>query len=70
MNSYKPLDIDQIEVARENSRIGKKIVLYKSTGSTNDIAWEYAANLENDGLCVIAESQHKGRGRRGRVWFS
>jgi hypothetical protein len=31
MNSYKPLDIDQIEVARENSRIGKKIVLYKST---------------------------------------
>jgi hypothetical protein len=57
MNPYKPLDIDQIEAARKNSRIGKKIVLYKSTASTNDIAWEYAANLENDGLCILAESQ-------------
>jgi len=70
MNPYKPLDVDQIEAARENSRIGKKIVLFQSTASTNDIAWEYAANLENDGLCVLAESQYKGRGRRGRVWYS
>ena len=46
------------------------MVLYKSTASTNDIAWEYAANTDNHGLCVLAESQHRGRGRRGRVWFS
>ncbi|MHC4258587.1 MAG: biotin--[acetyl-CoA-carboxylase] ligase [Planctomycetota bacterium] len=64
------LDIDQIEAARKNSRIGKKIVLYKSTASTNDIAWEYAANADNDGLCILAESQHKGRGRRGRLWYA
>ncbi|MHC4835198.1 MAG: biotin--[acetyl-CoA-carboxylase] ligase [Planctomycetota bacterium] len=70
MSIYKPLDIDRIEAVRENSRIGKKIVLFHSTASTNDIAWEYAANLENDGLCVLAESQYEGRGRRGRVWFS
>ena len=70
MNPYKPLDIDQIEAARKNSRIGKKIVLYKSTASTNDIAWEYAANADNDGLCVLAESQYKGRGRRGRLWHA
>ena len=70
MNPYKPLDIDQIEAARESSRIGKKIVLFQSTASTNDIAWEYAVNVDNDGLCVLTESQYKGRGRRGRVWFS
>ena len=57
MNPYKPLDIDQIEAARENSRIGKKIVLFQSTASTNDIAWEYAANLENDGPSVLAEQK-------------
>jgi BirA family biotin operon repressor/biotin-[acetyl-CoA-carboxylase] ligase len=70
MNPYKPLDIDQIEAARESSRIGKKIVLFQSTASTNDIAWEYSANADNHGLCVLTESQHKGRGRRGRMWFS
>lgn len=64
------LDIDRIEAARNEARIGRKIVLFQSTASTNDIAWEYAANTDNDGLCVLAESQHKGRGRRGRTWFS
>ena len=70
MDQYTPLDIDRIEAVRDSFRIGKKIVLYKSTASTNDIAWEHATNLENDGLCILAESQHKGRGRRGREWFS
>ena len=70
MNQNKPLDIDTIEAARENRRVGGKIVLFESTGSTNDIAWAYAANADNDGLCVLAESQHKGRGRRGRTWYS
>lgn len=70
MNNNVPLDIDRIEAARKGTCVGRKVVLYKSTGSTNDIAWEYAANAANDGLCVLAESQHKGRGRRGRTWFS
>jgi hypothetical protein len=61
MNSYTPLDVDQIEATREGAHIGGKIVLFHSTASTNDIAWEYAANLENDGLCVLAESQYEGR---------
>ena len=65
-----PFIFDRIEAAREGCRIGRKIVVFESTASTNDIAWEYAANADNDGLCVLAESQHKGRGRRGRTWFS
>jgi BirA family biotin operon repressor/biotin-[acetyl-CoA-carboxylase] ligase len=70
MDFHKALNVDHIEAARENCRIGRKIVLFQSTSSTNDIAWEYAANKNNDGLCVLAESQSKGRGRRGRSWFS
>jgi BirA family biotin operon repressor/biotin-[acetyl-CoA-carboxylase] ligase len=70
MDSYTPLDIDRIEQARQDCIIGCRIVPYQSTASTNDIAWAYAGKKENHGLCVVAESQHKGRGRRGRVWFS
>ncbi len=65
-----PLDVDHIEAARANALIGRKVVLFKSTASTNDIAWEYAGNPVYHGLCILAESQHKGRGRRGRTWFS
>ena len=65
-----PLIVDEIEAACKNARIGGKIVVFQSTASTNDIAWEYAANPGNDGLCVLAEMQTQGRGRRGRTWFS
>ena len=70
MASYRPLDADRIESARQNAHIGRKTVLFRSTASTNDIAAEYAGNAANDGLCVLAETQSKGRGRRGRTWFS
>ena len=70
MSQYTSLDVDRIEDARKGGCIGRKVVLYKSTSSTNDIAWEYASNADNHGLCVLAEGQHKGRGRRGRMWFS
>jgi BirA family biotin operon repressor/biotin-[acetyl-CoA-carboxylase] ligase len=70
MSDRKPLDIDRIEALRKDARIGGKVVVFQSTASTNDIVWEYAANPNNDGLCILAESQTKGRGRRGRTWFS
>lgn len=70
MSHYAPLDVDQIEAARKDARVGRKVVLFKSTASTNDIAWEYANNPDNHGLCVLAEKQTAGRGRRGRAWFS
>jgi BirA family biotin operon repressor/biotin-[acetyl-CoA-carboxylase] ligase len=67
---FEPLDIDRIETARRQSWLGHKVLLFRSTASTNDIAWQYAANPAHHGLCVLAESQDKGRGRRGRVWHS
>ncbi len=65
-----PLDVDQIEQARQGCVVGQKIVVFKSTASTNDIAWEYAGNPAHHGLCVLAEEQTAGRGRRGRAWQS
>ncbi len=65
------LDTDFIKNNLNTSRIGKEIIVYKSTSSTNDIAAEYAkGGRKNDGLSVFAEHQTAGRGRRGNKWFS
>jgi len=64
------LDVDVIKTNLVTARIGKKILIYKSTASTNDIAHKYADGGEkNDGLVVLAEHQTAGRGRRGNKWF-
>ena len=65
------LDADFIKANLNTSRIGKEIIVYESTASTNDIAGEYArGGKKNDGLAVFAEYQTAGRGRRGNKWFS
>ncbi len=48
----------------------KKILVLKETDSTNMQAKKLAAEGEPEGTIVIAESQHSGRGRKGREWFS
>jgi len=63
-NDY--LDPDKIKVSTK--RIGRKILVYNRTSSTNDIAAEYAKNKENDGLAIFAEEQTAGRGRAGAKW--
>jgi BirA family transcriptional regulator, biotin operon repressor / biotin---[acetyl-CoA-carboxylase] ligase len=50
--------------------IGKEILVFNSTASTNDIAAEYAKNKNNNGLVVLAEHQTAGRGRTGNKWLS
>jgi BirA family biotin operon repressor/biotin-[acetyl-CoA-carboxylase] ligase len=42
---------------------------YDSVGSTNDIAIDMARSGAPEGTVVLAQSQSKGRGRRGREWF-
>ncbi len=70
MSKTISLDVDIIKANLDTSRIGKEIIIYKSTSSTNDIAAEYAKGGEkNDGLAVFAEHQTAGRGRRGNKWF-
>ncbi len=65
-----PLHPDEIKGGLQTKRIGREVLVYNSTSSTNDVAWEYAKNRKNDGLSVFAEEQTAGRGRGGNKWLS
>jgi BirA family biotin operon repressor/biotin-[acetyl-CoA-carboxylase] ligase len=65
---YEHLDPDKIKT--NTKHIGRKILVYNHTSSTNDVAAEYAKNKENDGLAIFAEEQTAGRGRTGNKWLS
>jgi len=64
------LDPDKIKPGPGAARIGREVIVFNSTSSTNDIAAQYAANKENDGLAVFAEQQTAGRGRAANKWLS
>jgi BirA family biotin operon repressor/biotin-[acetyl-CoA-carboxylase] ligase len=68
MASYERFDPDRIQANLQTRRIGRNILVYDRTASTNDIAAEYARNPDNDGLVVFAEEQTAGRGRSGAAW--
>lgn len=68
--NHEPLDPDKILANLNTKRIGKKILIYNSTSSTNDVAFEYSQNSKNDGLVIFTEQQSAGRGRAGRKWYS
>ncbi len=64
------LDPDKIQENLKTRRIGRKVLVYSRTSSTNDIAAEYAKNKNNDGLVIFTEEQTAGRGRAGAKWYS
>jgi BirA family biotin operon repressor/biotin-[acetyl-CoA-carboxylase] ligase len=64
------LNPDRIKADLSAARIGREVIVFKSTSSTNDIAAEYAANKENDRLVILAEEQTAGRGRAANKWLS
>jgi BirA family biotin operon repressor/biotin-[acetyl-CoA-carboxylase] ligase len=59
----------EIKAGLRTEIIGKEIKYFKETESTNIIAREIAATVD-EGTVVIAESQTAGRGRLGRKWIS
>jgi biotin-[acetyl-CoA-carboxylase] ligase BirA-like protein len=61
-------DILQDIAQRKNLRIGRRVMVFHRTASTNDIAWQAAGNPDNDGLLVLADEQSAGRGRLGHAW--
>lgn len=62
------LDCDKIKANLKTGRIGKKIIVYDRTSSTNSIAAEYVKDKKSDGLVIFAEEQSSGRGRAGHKW--
>lgn len=49
---------------------GKKIHYYEAVPSTMDLAMELGMKGACEGTVVLAETQTKGKGRLGRIWFS
>jgi BirA family biotin operon repressor/biotin-[acetyl-CoA-carboxylase] ligase len=50
--------------------IGKEIHYFREVDSTNEVAKKLAMSGAPEGTVVIAESQRRGRGRRGKKWIS
>jgi len=46
------------------------IVYFRETDSTNTRAKDLAVGGAQEGTLVLSESQKKGKGRKGRKWFS
>lgn len=55
--------------ARLRTRMaGRHLIARAVVESTNDLAWEAAAQGLPDGTTVVADAQTRGRGRAGRAW--
>ncbi len=61
---------DEIKAGLGTEVLGRVIISYAQTSSTNDIAMDLAADGMQEGMLVVAEGQTKGRGRRKRRWIS
>lgn len=62
-----PLELSPLLSSRE---IGRVIHFREELSSTNELAFKLAQEGASHGEVVIAETQTKGKGRRGRSWVS
>lgn len=70
-NTGGPFNKTELAIALSKSKlIGRNVVFFDSTDSTNLRAMELAKNGAPEGTVVIADSQSEGRGRLGRKWVS
>jgi BirA family biotin operon repressor/biotin-[acetyl-CoA-carboxylase] ligase len=60
----------EISTGLQSSRIGRRLVCYRETDSTNDDAFKLAEEGAEEGTVVLAEAQRRGKGRLGRRWES
>lgn len=60
----------EIQLGLKTKVLGRKIIYYPETDSTNTRASRLAAEGEPEGTVVVADSQTAGRGRLGRTWVS
>jgi len=64
------LSVGTIEKGLTTAFMGRRVIYYRSIGSTNDVARELAAQGAPEGTLVIAEEQTAGKGRLGRRWLA
>src|SRR6187402_2360377 len=71
MVSPLPADFrEAIDGARERLLGFDRVEYFADVQSTNDLALARAASGAPAGTVIIADTQHAGRGRLGRVWHS
>ena len=70
LSSPDILDSHRISSRLDTQFIGKKIILLRSTDSTNEEAKRIAQKSSDDGIIIAAEEQRAGKGRLGRSWSS
>jgi len=51
-------------------RLGHPLFTRDEVESTNDVAWDLAQQGADEGACVVADAQTRGRGRVGRAWHT
>ena len=61
---------EEIAVGLHSARIGRRLICYRETGSTNEDAFKLAEEGAEEGTVVFAEAQRRGKGRLGRRWES
>ena len=64
------VDAAQKALARRSVLLGREVVFFENTDSTNIRAARFALEGSPEGLVVVADQQSEGRGRLGRTWFS
>lgn len=52
------------------SRLGREIICFRETDSTNVVAFKLAEEGSAEGTVVLADAQRRGKGRLGREWES
>ena len=70
-NPSPSLDPERIRAAlRPRVTIGREILIFEETDSTNDLARRAGEDGLPEGLAIFAETQRAGRGTQGRRWMS
>ncbi len=69
MNVPDLMSPDEIKAGLGTEILGREIIAFAETSSTNDVALNLASEAR-EGTLVVAESQTSGRGRRERKWLS
>jgi BirA family transcriptional regulator, biotin operon repressor / biotin---[acetyl-CoA-carboxylase] ligase len=64
------LDANRLADALRHESFVRRLVVFPTTGSTNDDARRLASEGAPEGTVVLAEHQTEGRGRLGRSWDS
>jgi BirA family transcriptional regulator, biotin operon repressor / biotin---[acetyl-CoA-carboxylase] ligase len=65
-----PLTLTELRRHLRGDTAEQHFYLFSEVDSTNDSLRELAARGAREGTVVVAEAQRRGRGRRGRPWFS